>query len=61
LQLYSQSGKPVTSAVLRSGQQVDAICVMLIPAMTLLKQLDVFALDRRLTAIAPAEELLKAS
>jgi hypothetical protein len=61
LQLYSQSGKPVTSAVLRSGQQVDAICVMLIPALTLIKQLDVFALDRRLSAIAPAEELLKAS
>ena len=50
LQLYSQSGKPMTSAVMRSGQQVDAICVMLIPALTLIKQLDVFALDRRLTA-----------
>ena len=50
LQFYSQSGKPVTSAVLRSGQQVDAICVILIPALTLIKQLDVFALDRRLTA-----------
>jgi hypothetical protein len=61
LQLYSPSGKPVTSAVLRSGQQVDAICVMLIPSLTLIKQLDVYALDRRLMAIAPAEELLKAS
>ena len=50
LQLYSQSGKPVSTAVLRSGQQVDAICVILIPALTLIKQLDVFALDRRLTA-----------
>jgi hypothetical protein len=50
LQLYSQSGKPVTSAVLRSGQQVDAICVMLIPSSSIIKQLDVFALDRRLTA-----------
>jgi len=50
LQLYSQSGKPVTSAVLRSGQQVDAICVMLLPALTQIKQLDVYALDRRLTA-----------
>lgn len=50
LQLYSPSGKTVTSAVLRSGQQVDAICVVLIPALTLIKQLDVYALDRRLTA-----------
>lgn len=50
LQLYSQSGKPVSTAVLRSGQQVDAICVILIPALGLIKQLDVFALDRRLTA-----------
>ncbi len=50
LQLYSQSGKPVSTAVLRSGQQVDAICVILIPALTLIKQLDVYALDRRLTA-----------
>ena len=50
LQLYSQSGKPMTSAVMRSGQQVDAICVMLIPALTLIKQLDVYALDRRLSA-----------
>lgn len=50
LQLYSQSGKPVSTAVLRSGQQVDAICVILIPALTLIKHLDVFALDRRLTA-----------
>lgn len=50
LQLYSQSGKPVTSAVLRSGQQVAAICVILIPSSSIIKQLDVFALDRRLTA-----------
>lgn len=50
LQFYSQQGKPVSAAVLRSGQQVDAICIVLIPALTLVKQLEVYALDRRLTA-----------
>jgi len=40
----------VSSAVLRSGQQVDAICIVLIPALTLIKQLEVYALDKRLTA-----------
>lgn len=50
IQLYSQAGRPVSTVLLRPGQQADAVCVLLVPALSTMKQLDVFVLDRRVTA-----------